>query len=83
MTAESVEISAPGTYVIPLDLYLSLLTASDTDPTFALADLDVRCAHSDLPVPSCAHCRPDVRARLAADPVFAAWLDRAADNADA
>lgn len=33
-----------------------------------------RCPRSDLPTYSCAHCRTDVQARLAADPVYAAWL---------
>lgn len=46
-------------------------------PKFTLADLDVRCEFSDLPCPSCLHCRADVQARLAADPVFAAYLDAA------
>jgi hypothetical protein len=50
---------------------------------FTLAEMDVRCDHSDLPRPSCWHCRPDVLMRLAADPVFAAWLDRVAENPDA
>jgi hypothetical protein len=52
-------------------------------PLFTLADLDERCDFSDLPRPTCLHCRPDVQARLAEDPVFAAWLDRVADNPDA
>lgn len=46
-------------------------------PPFTLADLAQRCDRSDLPAPSCAHCRPDVQARLAADPVFALWLGNA------
>lgn len=52
-------------------------------PVFTLADLNERCPHYDLPRPSCVHCRPDVLARIAADPVFAAWLDHVAENPDA
>jgi hypothetical protein len=36
--------------------------------------LGARCAVSELPERTCAHCRPEVQAALADDPVFAQWL---------
>jgi hypothetical protein len=60
-----------------LAFYLRNLSAADDRPEFSLADMDVRCSFSDLAAPSCWHCRSDVQARLADDPVFAAWVDSA------
>jgi hypothetical protein len=79
-----VRVRSIPTQQVPTDEWEAVRSAFAAPlPRFTLEDLDKRCEFSWLPAPTCVHCRPDVQARLAEDPVFAAWLDHVADNPDA